>query len=121
MQVVTSSLSLARELWRYGEPALAEAALRLSPEDVADVGLRIGDLALSGEANRLWPDGPKDRAVLLAAVERLEGAPRPCARTRRLPEKSLPPDLQASEAQRWAAAEAVALVVTERHLQRPRS
>jgi hypothetical protein len=38
MQVITSSLSLARELWRRGEPGLADAALQLSPDQIADVG-----------------------------------------------------------------------------------
>jgi len=36
MQVITASLSLARELWRHGESGLADRALRLSPDQVAD-------------------------------------------------------------------------------------
>lgn len=106
--IVTSALSLARQLWRYGEPALAERALGLSPEDVAKIGYRSGMLVLSGDADRVWPDGPQDKAAVLAVMERLEGAPRPPRRARRLPEKRLPPHLQATEAERWHATTEVA-------------
>jgi hypothetical protein len=113
MRVVTSALSLARELHRFGEPILASQALALSPEDVAEVGRRIAAMHQSGEAERLWPEGPSAKAYLLASVELLEGAARPCSRTKRLPEKSLPKHLQAAEAERWAAAEPVARVFQE--------
>lgn len=106
--VVTSALSLARQLWRYGEPALAEQAHGLSAEDVADIGYRSGTLVLSGEADRLWPGGPRAKAAVLAAIERLEGAPRPPRRARRLPEDRLPPHLQATEAERSLATTEVA-------------
>lgn len=111
MQVVTSSLSLARELWRYGEPDLAGRALLLRPGQVADIGLRAGELYTSENADRLWPGGPAAKAVLLAAVEQLEGKPRPCARVRRLPERGLPEQLQATEEERWTAAREVASVL----------
>lgn len=115
-QVITSALSLARELWRYGEPDLADQALRLSPEHVADIGLRTGQLLSPGEADRLWPSGPRgDKALLLAVIEQIEGRARPCARNRRLPEKTLPARLQATEEERWAAAQEVAEVVTRRN------
>lgn len=115
MQVITSSLSLARELWRLGEPELAGRALDLSPDQVADIGQRAGQLHTSGEAGRLWPGGPGGKAVLLAVIEQLEGRARPCARNRRLPEKSLPEELQASEDERLAAAGKVAQIVTRRN------
>jgi hypothetical protein len=115
MQVITSSLSLARELWRRGEPGLADKALHLSPDQVADIGLRAGDLYTSGQADRLWPGGPPGKAVLLAAIEHLDGSARPCARNRRLPEKTLPSRLQATEGDRWTAAEGVARVLDGRH------
>ena len=108
MQVITSSLSLARELWRRGEPGLADAALQLSPDQVADVGSRAGEFYSSGEADWLWPGGPPPKALLLAATEQLEGSARPCARTRRLPERGLQAHLQAAEEERRAAAEEVA-------------
>jgi hypothetical protein len=116
MQVITSALSLARELCRYGEPQLADRALRLGPEQVADIGLRTGQLLSSGEADRLWPSGPRgDKALLVAVIEQLEGNPRPCARNRRLPEKTLPARLQATEDERLAAAQEVAQVLTRRN------
>lgn len=115
MQVITSALSLARELWRHGEPALADQALRLSPDQVADIGRRAGQLFTSREADRLWPGGPAGKVVLLAVIEQLEGHPRPCARNRRLPEKTLPTRLQATEDERLAAAQEVAQVVTRRN------
>jgi len=119
MQVITSSLSLARELWRHGEPELARGALQLSPDQVADIGHRAGQLHISGEADRLWPDGPKGKIVLLAVIEQLEGRARPCARNRRLPEKTLPEELQVTEGALWAAAEEVARVVTRRNARIP--
>jgi hypothetical protein len=118
MQVITSSLSLARQLWRYGEPELADRALLLSPTEVADIGARAGVLH-GAQADALWPHGPGDRALMLAAMEHLEGVARPCQRARRLPEKSLPGVLQASEDQRWAASLPVAAVVDARHAGRP--
>jgi hypothetical protein len=110
-QVVSSALSLARELWRYGEPELAERALRLPAGRVLAIGARVEPLHRSGDAQRIWPDGPKDRALLLAAVEELEGRPRPCARRIRLPERRLPEELQATEEQRWQANREVMAVL----------
>ena len=106
IQVVTTPLSLARELWRYGEPDLAWRAFRLSPEDVLLIGRRAGEFILSG-TDAIWPTGPKSASILVAAVEHLEGKPRPCARRRRLPEAQLPEELQATEEQRWEAVHEV--------------
>jgi hypothetical protein len=109
--IVTSALSLARQLWRYGEPSLADRALELSPEDVAKLGHRSGTLVRSGDADRSWPDGPADKAILLAVTELLEGAPRRTRRGRRLPEHSLPTHLQSTEADRRQAATEVGRAV----------
>jgi hypothetical protein len=105
--IVTSALSLARQLWRFGEPDLAERAFHLPPEDVANIGFRIAMLLESGDADRLWPDGPGDKALILAVTEWLEGAPRRSSRMRRLPEKRLPVHLQATQAVRWEATNEV--------------
>ena len=116
LQIVTSSLSLARQLWRYGESDLASRAFTLTPTEVADIGVRAGTL-YGPKAEELWPDGPGrggDRALMLAATEHLEGAPRPCARTRRLPEKSLPEALRATEGELWASVRPVSAVVDAR-------
>ena len=114
MQIISSPLSLARQLWRYGEPELANRALLLSATAVADIGARAGVL-YGAQADALWPNGPGDRPVMLAAIEHLEGVARPCRRARRLPEKSLPTNLKASEGQRWTAAKSVAAVVDARN------
>lgn len=101
------AVSYARELWRFGESDFAGRADVMTPNQCADVGERAGDLSLSGEAERLWPGGPRGHtsAVLLAAIELLEGRPRPCARVRRLPERPLPQELKLSEDERWAELE----------------
>lgn len=107
--ITMPAVSYARELWRFGEADLAQRAAAMSPGQCADVGERAGDLSMSGEAERLWPDGPRGHAsaVLLAAVEYLEGRARPCARVHRLPEKSLPEEWKLSEEERWGAIEPV--------------
>lgn len=98
-------ISIARDLWRLGEPALAERARHLTPAEAADIGIRAAELYGSGEAARLWPDGPAGDvpAVLLAAVEHLEGDLRPCALTHRLPERDLPHLLHVDEEARLEA------------------
>jgi hypothetical protein len=110
LRILTSSLSLARQLWRYGEAALASRARSLKPKDLVELGERAGEIQLSGEGDRLWPDGPRaDKALLLAATELLEGKARPTQRTRRLPEGRLPAELQATEQERWEAANEVSM------------
>lgn len=109
-------VSIARELWRFGEPELATRAADLTPEEATDIGERAGTLHMTGEAARLWPGGPRGytSAVLLAAIEYLEGGLRPCARARRLPEKALPTSLQVDEAELWVASEPVAREMNRR-------
>jgi hypothetical protein len=110
LRIVTSSLSLARELWRYGEAPLADRARNLKPKDLIELGERAGEIQQSGEGDRLWPDGPRaDKALLLAATERLEGKARPTHRTRRLPVGRLPAELQAKEQELWDAANEVSM------------
>ena len=108
--ITMPAVSYARELWRFGEKDLAYRAAAMDAGECADVGERAGQLSLSGEAPRLWPGGPSgySSAILLAVIEHLEGRARPCSRTRRAPAKSLPPEWQLSEEQRWAAIEPVA-------------
>jgi hypothetical protein len=117
--ITSSPLSIARELWRLGEPGLASRAASLSAEQAVDIGIRAGALGQSGEARAIWPDGPRGvtSALVLAAVEYLEGSMRPCSRRRRLPEKNLPPALQASEADLWAALTPVADALDRQRLE----
>ena len=121
MQVVTTPLSLARNLWRYGEDDVVESALALSAEQVADIGGRAGELMLdTAAANAIWPGLPGNGYLLIAALEVLDGSPRPPKRSRRRPEKTMPANLVASEAERWAdpmRAE-VTRVVDERNRRR---
>jgi hypothetical protein len=110
-------ISIARQLWRFGEPDLASRAQHLSAQEAADIGERAGELVQSGQAQILWPDGPRDvstRAVLLAAIEHIDGSPRPCSRARRLPARSLPAGLQANEDELWAASRDVSRIMTAR-------
>jgi hypothetical protein len=97
--MVASALDLARRLFMYGESDLAERAVDLPPAEVLEIGRRIVSITKSGEAARLWPDGPGDRPVVLATIEWLEGAPRRPQRATPLPETSLPVNLQASKQQ----------------------
>ncbi|HCB59349.1 MAG TPA: hypothetical protein DEP82_15895 [Arthrobacter bacterium] len=117
--ITSPPLSIARQLWRLGEPDLAARAVGLSAEQAVDIAIRAGNLDQSGEARTVWPDGPSGvtSALMLAAVEYLEGSMRPCARRRRLPEKNLPPALQASEEELWAALTPVAQALTRRRLE----
>ena len=114
--IVMPAVSYARELWRFGEPELAARAAAMTPAQCVDIGERAGELSTSGTAADLWPSGPRGHtsAVLLAAIESLEGRARPCARSRRLPEKSLPDDLRLTEEERWRQAEAVGLELNRR-------
>lgn len=122
LNIVTSALSLARQLWRYGEPELAAKARKLRPPALLELGQRAGEIQVSGEADRLWPDGPRaDRALLLAATEVLEGRARPARRARRLPEKQLPDELQATEQELWAAADEMAMEEFRESLRRQKS
>lgn len=118
MTIVMPPLSIARELWRYGEPELAGRALELTAEEALDIGERAGEMTLAGSREVLWPNGPRSRSceVLLAATEHFEGTPRPCSRTRRLAEKDLPRELQATEAELWEASAPLSAALTQRHL-----
>lgn len=111
--VTTSALSIARELWRYGEPEAAERAFLLTPEAVADIGERMGELRM-GDTESLWPGGPKDAYYMLAALELIAGRARPCRRNRRLPEKSLPVHMRATEEELWESVTPVAAVADAR-------
>jgi hypothetical protein len=103
MQVVTTPLSIARNLWRYGEDDLMESALALSADQVADIGARAGELMSdTAHANAIWPGLPRNGYLLIAAIEVLDSSSRPAKRSRRRAEKTMPASLVASEAERWA-------------------
>lgn len=116
--LITSALSVARELWRHDEPELAERALKLTPDEVLDLGIRAMQLIESGDDKRVWPGGHSSAGLVLAAIEVLEGAPRPPRRRRRIPEKSLPNHLQATLMERHEAARPVDAAMHARLAQR---
>lgn len=121
MQVVTTPASLARNLWRYGEDDLADGALTLTAEQVADIGKRAGALMLdNAAANAIWPGLPQVGCLLIAAIELFESAPRPAKRSRRRAEKEMPAKFVASEADGWAdpMLTEVARIVDERNRRR---
>ena len=119
LRIITSSLCLARQLWRYGEAPLAVQARRLKPKDLIGLGERAGEIQTSGEGDRLWPKGPRDdKALLLAATELLEGTARPTQRARRLPVGKLPPELHATDEELWDAANAVSMEALRLTVQR---
>ncbi len=59
-----------------------------------------------------------DKALLLAATELFEGKARPTERARRLPEKKLPAELQATEQELWDAANEIAMEEMKETLRR---
>jgi hypothetical protein len=66
--------SLVRELIAYGEPEAAEKLMTLEPAAIEAIGIR---------AHQLWSEIMLDKAICLAIVEYVEGAPRPLRRKRR--------------------------------------
>ncbi|HVF03629.1 MAG TPA: hypothetical protein VNA20_02195 [Frankiaceae bacterium] len=94
IRIATTPVALARALYRYGEPALGDRALALTPDQVEAVGRRLADPGFRDQAHRVWPDGPPDTVYLLAVVTYFNGTPRPCARSTPLPESALPEHLR---------------------------
>jgi hypothetical protein len=90
--------TLAQDLWAYGEEASAEAVFRLPLADFERICARTYEV---------WSDFPEAaghgmmlaKACALAAVEVIDGTPRPLARQRRR-KVPLPPQLV-----EWAAQE----------------
>ena len=56
--IIIPPVSIARELWRLGEPELAVRAADLSASGAADIGEQAGDLHHSDQAVAMWPTGP---------------------------------------------------------------
>ena len=106
--IIISAVSLATELWRYGEDDLWPRALFLSASEMVDIGERAAEL-LGTNGIALWPDGPRgSRPVLLAGIEYLEGDVRPASRNRSRPIREMPNELRSTEAERLAASNDVA-------------
>ena len=112
--VITSSLSLARVMWWYGEDTLWPGALHLPPGMVADLAPRFAELRAAPEVLELfWPGAPPaDAHLVLGTIEHLEGRLRPAVRRHRRG-GPMPDQLDVSEEDRWrdpALAEVFRLV-----------
>jgi hypothetical protein len=112
--VITSSLSLARVLWWYGEDGLWPRARALEPSAVADLAEEFARYLDPGRLAEIWPDAPRHAHLVLPVIELFEGRPRPAARRRRRPEKHMPAELVASEEERSAAASEVQRIIWAR-------
>ena len=80
---------IADDLWLYGEEKLATRALALSDQELE----RMREIALRYAHVSDKPSGAGmmiSKAIALAAVEVMEGRPRPLTRTRRRPLKQSP-------------------------------
>jgi hypothetical protein len=74
--------AIAEDLWAYGEDKLAPRAAELSDQELERMGELAGDWALRSAT----PSGRGmllAKAIALAAVEVMEGRPRPLQRSRR--------------------------------------
>jgi hypothetical protein len=100
--IIISAVSLATELWRYGEDDLWPRALLLSASEMVDIGERAAEL-LGTNGIALG-----SRPVLLAGIEYLEGDVRPASRNRSRPIREMPNELRSTEAERLAASNEVA-------------
>lgn len=100
--VITSSLSLGRLMWWYGEDALWPAALELSPMQVAHLASRFAELRAAPELiESVWPGAPAaDAHLILGTIEHFEGRARAAARRHRRG-GPMPEALDVSEEDRW--------------------
>ncbi len=81
--------AIADDLWRYGEDDLAWRVINLGDHDLD----RTAEIAGKNAATSDVPSGAGmllSKAIALAAVEVLEGEPRPLARKRRRPLRQSP-------------------------------
>jgi len=92
MNIVTTSKSLARLLWWYGEDELWRSALELSAQQVADLSPQFARLYLNpDQIERVWQNAPSKSAYFLVPmIELFEGEPRPAALRRRRPQSKMP-------------------------------
>lgn len=94
-QVHLSASQVAASLWDYGEDALAERALVMSPGELVDIQAIAAcyeepDYPLPLTGQRIT----HNHVCAFAAVTLFEGRVRPLARSRRRPEKDRPPHLR---------------------------
>ena len=99
-------------LWSFGEDDLWSTVLEASPERVADIGERAGELADSGTKNYL----------LLAGIEILGHTVSEPKRKRRRPKKTVPESLVRSFDESWADPQLKSVVqILDDRRQRPRA
>ena len=88
--VWTERSSLAIDLWRYGEDDLWKRVLTLPDKSMKRIGERADQRLVYGPTTRTGDSMLISKALALAAVEVLEGNPRPLKRERRRPESEFP-------------------------------
>ena len=94
---------MAIDLWRYGEDDLWKRVLTLPDRTMKQIGERADQHLIYGPTTRAGDSMLISKALALAAVEVLEGKPRPLKRVRRRPESERPglPRVRGWLAARW--------------------
>ena len=92
LDMVTTSKSLARLLWLYGEDGLWGRALELSAQQCADLAPQFARLYMnSDQIELMWKNAPSRSAYFLIPMfELFEGKPRPAKLRRRRSESKMP-------------------------------
>jgi hypothetical protein len=95
----TSQLTLARELWRFGEDDVWPTILTLNVAEMVDLNERASDIY----ARQPVADMRLIQAHIWAAIERVHGVGRLPVRARRRAKSKMPADLLATEGELWDA------------------
>jgi hypothetical protein len=95
--VVIDRWTLAEELWSFGEDTLYLAPLDFSDEDMVRLWVLAGEFYFGAQASAR----SGGEAAALAAVELVEGEPRPLKRSRRRSQAKRPSFAETPQ-QRWA-------------------
>ena len=83
MPIISPRSHVERQLRAYGEDAVAAKLSSISDEDCARIGKRAFDYACMPTTKKSGGGMLLDKALALAAVEVIEGAPRELRRRRR--------------------------------------
>jgi hypothetical protein len=84
---VADRWTIATDLWRFGEEALAERVLATSDDELFSIWVGAGELARRGN----HPSKDPGWALAMSSIASLEGRERQLARARRRPRREAPP------------------------------